>query len=124
MARRNKRRRTSTLHYDEDEVLETGEYYIRGGVCWPIRKGVGAQERYEGFIVLGLQHVESGVIYVVEESPFVCIDHVVDSTGRIEFEGISTWLNRIWSKYYANTFCYWQSEDVHRRHLLARQAIR
>jgi hypothetical protein len=62
------------------------------------------------------------VVHVFEERAFNTIDHVLGDDRRIEFEGVSTWLNRQWTTYYCDRYFWNQEFETNKRWLL--QVIR
>lgn len=98
--------------HDNDK---NGKYYVRGSVCWPVlndQTGIS-----EGFIICAAQHIDSGTLVVFESGPFRCVEHILDKNGKIEYEGISTWFNAVWSHYNCNLFYRSDSDDTHRVYL-------
>lgn len=94
---------------------KNGKYYVRGAVAWPMlndQTGIS-----EGFIICAAQHIDSGTLIVFESGPFRCIEHILDKDGKIEYEGISTWFNAVWSHYNCNLFYRSDSDDTHRIYL-------
>jgi len=111
-ASQNLKRQTTTLITGK-KVL--GEFYIRGGICWPIAVNRGDSTAITGFaILLGLD-IETEKAYVFEERSFVCIDHVLTEKGAIEYEGISAWFNMCWQRYFGQKFYYHQEPLTHRK---------
>lgn len=105
----NVRRDTVSLLFDGNR---TGEYHVRGGICWPVPVG----NRAEGALVIGAQDVKSGIVRICGQTPLLCVDHVIDpTTGVIKYRGVAGWLNQGWQSYHARMFYYRQSEDVHKR---------
>ncbi len=104
-ARANLNRETSELMFPFDEEKEErfkGEFYLKGGVCWPSIDS--------GFILLAGQDIATRKIHIFEQREFITIQNRIDSNGRIEFEGIAQWLNTCWSKYFATRF-YWSQDS-------------
>jgi len=112
-------RRTSLLYFPAGSVAPDGEYYLRGGICWPIAQPGGG---IEGFAVLAGEHVKSRVAYAFAERRFQVVDHVPREDGGISYEGIAPWFVRCWAAYFADTFFFHQDEETHRKYLL--QVIR
>lgn len=103
-ARLNRDRKTVNLGFPGGT---TREFYLRGGICWPTLVPSGG---VRGFALLAGYDVETRVTYVFEEHSFVSVDHVIDESGIIVSEGLSTFLNLCWTTYFARRF-YWR--DVH-----------
>jgi hypothetical protein len=95
--------------------VKDGRYYVRGGVAWPmLNEQTGISE---GYIICAAQHLETGSVVIFESGPFRCIDHILKENGEIEFQGISTWLNKVWSYYNCNLFFRADSDITHRSYL-------
>ncbi len=105
-------RQTSTLHFrQEDGKYTSEECTMRGGICWPMAIRQGGRERIEGYAVMLGKNIKTGCVTIYEETPFVCIDHIIDSTGRIKYEGVSPWFNRCWTQYWCSKF-YWRDRSA------------
>lgn len=114
----NLKRRTSVLRFAAGaDALPDGEYAIRGGVCWPmiVDRDSG---RMEGFALVAGRNVKSRMTYILAQTPFVCIDHVQDESGAIQFHGLSTWFVDGWAKWFAETYCWRQPWETNRRYLI------
>jgi hypothetical protein len=72
----------------------------------------------EGFILCAAQHIQTGTVIVFEQKAFKCIDHIIDDTGRIQIEGISSWLNECYAKYLCFTYYRSDSDETHRLYLI------
>lgn len=108
----NKDRYTSTLFFDDDKSLaQTGEYLVRGGVCFP----VVTDKSIKGYAVLCGMNMSDKTVYLFNEREFVVIDHVIEA-NRVEYHGISVWFNEMWSKYFADTYFYRQDYDVSKKY--------
>ena len=100
------------LEFDDDAKMSSGRYRIRGGVHWPEMDAMG---RFWGYAVL-VAHGTDGCFYVVEESEFTVIDHVVSddlSAGYREtavvYRGLAPWFNANYATWLAR--CYYWSQD-------------
>lgn len=109
---------TSMLHFDDGEVMQC---YMRGGVCWPVLTERSDQPEFQGFILMCGQDVKTGEVHVFEQERFVVIDHII-CQDVIKYYGISAWLNRVWTKYFARDYYWHQPHELHKRYLL--QVIR
>jgi len=107
--------RTSTLYFRESE---SGQYMMRGGVCWPIPVDDGGKKDVYGYILMAGQNVETKLVTIFEQVQFVVIDHILRPDRSIEHHGISTWFNRCWSKYFASDFFWHQDNELSRKYLL------
>ncbi|MCP4570578.1 MAG: hypothetical protein GY841_23585 [FCB group bacterium] len=103
-------KQTSTLYFSDGS---NGDYRMRGGVCWPMSvERTPGNPDIEGFILMAGQNVDTGKVFIFEQRTFVVIDHIVNQSGVIEYEGISSWINKCWSKYYARDF-FWNQTREH-----------
>lgn len=94
-----------------------GEYYVRGGVCWPVAVRVSDGQSSVGHLVLVGHHLESGRRVVLDECQFVCVDPIVEN-GGVAFEGCANWFNSAWTNYFTR-YLYWhQDETTHRMYLM------
>lgn len=97
-----------------ESIMPDGDYHIRGGICWPIETVDHTGDRYaEGHVVLAAKDVRTDIVYIMSSSRFRCIDHVVRN-GRMEFEGVAPWFNKMWANFYA-THYYWRSDMLSHR---------
>ncbi len=97
-----------------ESIMPDGDYFIRGGVCWPIETNDHTGDRYaEGHVVLAAKDCRTDIVYIISSRRFRCIDHVIRN-GRMEFEGVSPWFNLMWSMYYATHF-FWRSDMLSHR---------
>lgn len=79
----------------------TGRYHVRGGIRWP---NLSVDGILDGFAVVCGQELDTGRIYVFEEKPFSTVENIYKDDGNLEYEGLSSWLNLMWTRYYCNTF--------------------
>ena len=107
-------RRTSTLFFADGE---SAEFYMRGGVCWPVITDRSDTRDFEGYILMCGQNVQTGVIQVFEQKNFVTIESILKD-GAIAYQGIGPWLNSIWSRYFARDYYWHQEFQLHKRNLL------
>lgn len=104
------------LSYLEFPDKSGGEYYLRGGICWP--KYSGLNEGIQGFAILAGLDVSTGIIRIFEERRFSSVDHIQTADGKIEIEGLSSWFNKNWNKYYAAYYFFSQIGETHKKYLL------
>ena len=84
-----------------DDTLLDGEYYLRGGLCWPrFSPGKGL----EGFAVLAGYNIESHGITLFEEHPYKCVSPLATPEGEVLDSGLAPWLNHAASRYYCERF--------------------
>ena len=79
----NIRRGTSTLEFEDHK--HDGEYYIRGGICWP--------EGADGFTILAGQNVDNKNVLIFRQFSFLTVDNVLRPDRSIEYEGLSSFIN-------------------------------
>jgi len=94
-------RRTSTLYFDDDT---RGEYYLRGGLCFPFTQVQADRYRTEGFALLCGYNVDTEMRVLFEFTPFTSVAHVIRADGTLEREGLCSFLARCWCNYGARTF--------------------
>jgi hypothetical protein len=99
-----------------------GEYYLRGGICWPVTVRVGSECAAVGFVLLIGQNIVTGKRLVFEERSFSCVDPIINTDGRIEFDGVASWFNQVWTSYACRDYYWHQDEQTHKAYLL--QVIR
>jgi hypothetical protein len=114
----NARRRTSTLFFEEREPLE---FFLRGGIAWPVIVDRADNTDFEGFAILGGFNLETKKVEIFEQRSFMTIEHILKhdphaKTQEIEYLGLGPWFNTIWNKYYASTFYYHQDTELNRRY--------
>lgn len=110
-------RRTAVLRFVQGDCPPPdGEYALRGGICWPaiVEHSTG---RMEGFALMAGRHVLSRVTYILAQTPFVCVDHVQDGKGAIQFQGLSTWFVDAWATWFADSYAWKQPWETCRRYL-------
>ena len=106
------------LVYDGDESALTEVYHIRGGICWPRQVMTGDRHRLTGFICIGCQRISDGVVFVLAEHRFACIDNVYDEKGQVVHEGVTQFVNTAWSAMMCRRFYFRESQETHRRYYL------
>ena len=106
------RRRTSILEFSNGK---SAECYMRGAVCWPVPLPHRNNE-IVGFALIAGYDVSSGTITIYEEREFVCIDHVAGKDGMIQFEGLSSFFNLAWNRYFCSTFFWRQPETMKKKY--------
>ena len=111
----NLKKGTVTLYFKDEEPAE---YRMRGGVCFPTMVHSGGRSDIQGFILMSGQNVKTGKVQIFEQRDFVIIESILDSNQRIEFEGIATWLNMCFSKYYARQFFWNQDFELAKKYRL------
>jgi hypothetical protein len=98
-----------------------GEYFIRGGVCWPVAVRTSTGQSVKGHAVLVGYNLFTKTYTMFEDTDFICVDPVVEN-NRVMYDGVANWFNECWSKYFCRYWYYHQDETTHRMYLL--QTIR
>ena len=98
---RDTARKSTKLWFDPGPV-PTGEYDVRGGICWPIPTPEGG---VQGFAVVLARGIHDNIYYWLDETPWICVDHVIEGQ-KIAFEGVAPWLNDAWKKYHLGQWYY------------------
>jgi hypothetical protein len=86
-----------------------GEFYMRGGICWPTPIEELGSVGYQGAAILGGQDIETGVCYVFEEFEFTTA--LVSSTAP----GLDSFLAANWELYFAQKYFHGGDFNVARR---------
>ena len=103
-------RRTTILYFDHEPDRPI-EFYMRGGICWPIRyENPTGQIDNSGYVLMAGQDVKTGRVMIFEETQWVTIDNILGDNHVIRYPGLSHWFNKVWEGYFAQSF-YWQQED-------------
>ena len=105
----NKPERYTRFEFKDKKHPLAGRYFMRGGICWPrpvLKMGTTSAE---GCCVVCGHFLDKGWVVCFEEKPFVCIDHILRDDGGVQFEGVSTFFNETWSKYFLDTWYFRQS---------------
>jgi hypothetical protein len=101
----NAKRETSTLYFKDFD--DSREFYLRGAVTWP-------EGDADGFALLGGQNVKGNRVHIFEQIEFATADDIIRD-GQIRYHGLSSWLNRCWSKYFGRLYFWSQPQDLHDR---------
>lgn len=107
----NQNRETSTLKFKHERNALDGEYFMRGGVCWP--EGMA-----QGFAIVAGKNINTKSVYIFEQSNFLSIDNIVGPGQIIEYQGSCTFFNNGWSRYFCRKYFYKQDKQTHRRFYL------
>lgn len=113
----NLERGTSMLEFSNAPHPLNGEYYLRGGVCWPTVQ-VGMPNLPYGFAVMVGQSLPSRKCWVLAESRFISVENIMDDKGSILQMGVGAFFNQSWNDYYADYYFYLQPEAIHHDHML------
>lgn len=110
----NTEQQTTILYFKEREDMECR---VRGGICFPMfveNPEPGVYGDVYGYVVLGCEDINTGIVYIFEHKPFHVVDNIVEDS-KIIHEGISSWLNMCWSRYYCRKFFYSQEYELSRK---------
>jgi hypothetical protein len=114
----NLEHKTSLLFFEDGK---SGEYYVRGSVCFPmlVEHMVNGKVIMEidGFSMLAAQDVESKAVYIFEQQPFNIIDPIIED-GVIKHQGIARWFNRNWNIYYGRKYFYSDNFETAKKYRL------
>jgi len=102
---------------NDDSNPLNGEYYIRGGICWPVAVRTSDGKSAVGHAVLVGFNLLTKTFTVFEDIEFVCVDPIVES-GKVMYDGIANWFNMCWARYYCRYWYYHQDETTHRMYLM------
>jgi hypothetical protein len=99
---RDTERKTTRMWFHAGGKVPDGEYDIRGGLCWPVATPEGG---ITGFAVILGRHLGAGCYYWLDETPFLCVDHVLDE-GRVAYQGIAPWFSAVGVRYFIGQWYY------------------
>lgn len=93
------------VRFDDQTV---GEYYVRGGICFPSVLVAGQRSEVKGFIVLCAVNIRTGRCCVFGAEPFNAVSNVVreDIRPATKIQPLAPILNRWWGGWFCDTF-YW-----------------
>lgn len=115
----NAERKTVSLWFHQDERGWNGEYYMRGGICWPqeIRTEMGMD--VQGYALVAGLDMRKQTLTVFAETNFKAIDHFVSQdSGIIETLGLCSWFNDVRGKFCCDGFYYREEPEHHRIHVM------
>lgn len=117
-AQYNHHRETTTLYFrgDSGEPFEE-EYYMRGGVCWPLSHRIEGRLDMSGYIIMGGVNTRTGKVVVFEQRKFDIIENMF-SNNVVQRIGLVSWLNNNWKTYYADTYYWNQGEETTKKYRL------
>lgn len=110
-------RKTVILRFGSDTDVRNGEYYCRGGICWPVAVRTSDGKSAVGNVVLVGFNIHTKLYTVFEDTEFVCVDPIVEG-GKLTFAGVASWFNTCWAKYFCRYWYYHQEEITHRMFLM------
>lgn len=102
-------KRTVSLY--RDASTWEGEFLMRGAVCWPDFVERCGKKEYEGFIIIAGLNVNSKILTVFESRSFQTIENIIEG-HEILYQGISSWMAKMWAKYYINMYYFSQSWEL------------
>lgn len=103
------------LWFDKDlSVAPDGRYRMMGGMFFPSSVPTEAgRNTIRGYALMAGRHEATKVTYIFEERNWLTVEHILDqATGAIINEGLSSWLNMIWSNYFAQMFSFRQDDET------------
>jgi hypothetical protein len=96
--------------------VPTGEYYVRGGVCWP-RKTAGGE--ILGCAIICAREMRSGRIFVLAEHEFATVAPVCRPDGGIEdYPYLTQFLTDAWASFFCEAFYRHEDPGVHHLYLM------
>lgn len=107
--------RETRLWFDPTtSVAPDGRYRMLGGMFLPSNvKSEEGHNRIRGYAMMAGRNVDTKVTYIFDEVEWVTVDHILEpSDGSIIAEGIVTWLLKIWSQYFVNTYAHRQDDET------------
>jgi hypothetical protein len=91
-----------------DGKTDYRDYYMRGGICWPVTDA-------PGYILLAGQDIETKKVWIFEEQEFLVINHILDEeTSTIEYRGVAPFFVDCWARYFGRKYYWKQGWDLHR----------
>lgn len=108
-------RDTVTLQFKDKSF--NGEYYVRGGVCWPVAVRTSDGRSAVGHAVIVGYNLQTKTYTVFDEQDFICVDPILEA-GKVTFDGVANWLNQCWATFYCHYFYWHQDETTHRLYLM------
>ena len=103
------------LWFDKDtSVAPDGKYRMIGGMFLPSSvKSEDGHMRIRGYSMLAGRNEDTKVIYIFDEANWFTVDHILDDKdGAVISEGVVTWLLKVWSNYFCNTFTHRQDDET------------
>jgi hypothetical protein len=118
IAHANLDNRTVILDMPEDSPMPSGEFWLRGGVCWPKVRGDGPARKVEGAIVMLALDVQTKLAYAVESRSFITVENFLEKGkggDEILMVGVADWFAKVWAKFFADHYYYHDREATHRK---------
>lgn len=109
------KQRISTLYFENQAF---GQQMMRGGVCWPVMVEIDGKKDVRGFILMAGIDVDSGMVTIFEQTPFIVIDNILTPEKVIEYHGIASWFNMCWTRYFAQDFFWNQDFELSKKYRL------
>jgi hypothetical protein len=94
------------------------ECQMKGGICFPMFYEYLGRTDIEGYALMAGLDIETGIVYVFEQTAWTVIDNILHPDGSLRLEGLSGWVNRGWLNYFARVFYFHQADELARRHRL------
>ncbi len=107
---------TSTLYFED---REPGDFFIRGGICWPEMVEIHGDVEVVGYAVICGKEIKTDTVYVFDQFQFLTIENIIDkATGVMQYPGIAQWLCKNWANYFAQQYFWCQPEELARAYRL------
>lgn len=113
----NTEQQTTILYFKDRGDMECR---VRGGICFPMlveNPEPGVYGDVYGYAVVGCEDINTGIVHIFEYKKFHVIDNIVED-NKIIHEGVSSWFNMCWAKYYCRKFFYSQDYELSRKYRL------
>jgi hypothetical protein len=107
---------SSYYEFRGEDNVKDGRYYARGAVCWPVLNEVSGIA--EGFAICAALSIATGTVIIFESTPFRCVDHILDSRGKVVTEGLASWFPAVWVKYNCINFYRSGNDETHHQFLM------
>lgn len=104
--------RVATLTFGRGEEEREERALMAGGVVWPMLVERGRERDFEGFLLLGGVDVDSGKLTVYEQHEFNVVTY--DPAKGPAFKPCAAWFVKMWARYYARRFYWFQPDDLHK----------
>lgn len=111
--------KTVSLWFHQDVRGWNGEYYMRGGICWPREVRTERGMDVQGYALVAGLDMTKQTLTVFAETDFKTIDHFIPSGANIiETQGLSAWLDEMRAKFCCDGFYCREEPEHHRIHVM------
>lgn len=111
---RDTERAVTRLWFPAGSPVPSGEYDIRGGICWPVPTPDGGVKAFA--VVVG-RHLPTKTYYWLGETQWRSIEHIVED-GAVTYEGVFPWLAEVWSAFHFVQWYYAGDREGAWRHIM------